>query len=40
MRRHAGIGAIHKRKLEGERYKDKGTIIADNQVCSIKLFNS
>ncbi|KAF7987678.1 hypothetical protein HCN44_003541 [Aphidius gifuensis] len=31
MRRRAGIGAIHKQKLEQEKYKDKGTEIQDNQ---------
>ncbi|XP_034943134.1 vacuolar-sorting protein SNF8 [Chelonus insularis] len=31
MRRKAGIGAIHKQKLEQERYKDKGTEIQENQ---------
>lgn len=32
MRRRAGIGAIQKKKLEGERYKDKGTELAENQL--------
>lgn len=31
MRRKPGIGAIHKQKLEQERYKDKGTEINENQ---------
>ena len=31
MRRKAGIGAIHKQKLEQEKYKDKGTEIQENQ---------
>lgn len=31
MRRRAGIGAIHKQKIEQEKYKDKGTEIQDNQ---------
>lgn len=31
MRRRAGIGAVHKQKLEAEKYKDKGTEIQDNQ---------
>lgn len=31
MRRRAGIGAIHKQKLEAEKYKDKGSEIQDNQ---------
>ncbi|XP_057341966.1 vacuolar-sorting protein SNF8 [Microplitis mediator] len=31
MRRKAGIGAIHKQKLEQEKYKDKGTAIQENQ---------
>ncbi|CRL08622.1 CLUMA_CG021339, isoform A [Clunio marinus] len=31
MRRRAGVGAIHKQKLEAERYKDKGTEIQENQ---------
>ncbi|KAI4479668.1 PREDICTED: vacuolar-sorting protein SNF8 [Polistes canadensis] len=32
MRRKAGIGAIHKQKLEQEKYKDKGTEIQENQL--------
>jgi ESCRT-II complex subunit VPS22 len=31
MRRRAGVGAIHKQKLEQEKYKDKGTVIQENQ---------
>lgn len=31
MRRRAGIGAVHKQKLEAGKYKDKGTEIQDNQ---------
>lgn len=31
MRRKAGIGAIHKQKLEQEKYRDKGTEIQENQ---------
>lgn len=31
MRRRAGIGAVHKQKLEAEKYKDKGTELQDNQ---------
>lgn len=31
MRRRAGVGAIHKQKLEAEKYKDKGSEIQDNQ---------
>lgn len=31
MRRKAGVGAIHKQKLEQERYKDKGNEIQENQ---------
>lgn len=31
MRRKAGVGAIHKQKLEQEKYKDKGTEIQENQ---------
>lgn len=31
MRRRAGIGAIHKQKLEQEKYKDKGNEIQENQ---------
>lgn len=31
MRRKAGVGAIHKQKLEQERYKDKGTELQENQ---------
>ncbi|KAK2583162.1 hypothetical protein KPH14_009185 [Odynerus spinipes] len=32
MRRKPGIGAIHKQKLEQEKYKDKGTEIQENQL--------
>ncbi|XP_015593083.1 vacuolar-sorting protein SNF8 [Cephus cinctus] len=32
MRRRAGVGAIHKQKLEQEKYKDKGTEIQENQL--------
>lgn len=31
MRRRAGVGAIHKQKLENEKFKDKGTAIQENQ---------
>lgn len=31
MRRRAGVGAIHKQKLEAEKFKDKGTELQDNQ---------
>ncbi|KAK3930054.1 Vacuolar-sorting protein SNF8 [Frankliniella fusca] len=31
MRRRAGVGAIHKQKLEQEKYRDKGTEIQENQ---------
>lgn len=31
MRRRAGVGAIHKQKLEAEKYKDKGIEIQDSQ---------
>ncbi|KOC64869.1 Vacuolar-sorting protein SNF8 [Habropoda laboriosa] len=31
MRRKAGVGAIHKQKLEQEKYRDKGTEIQENQ---------
>jgi len=31
MRRRAGVGAVHKQKLEQEKYKDKGTVIQENQ---------
>jgi len=31
MRRRAGVGAIHKQKLEAEKYKDKGSELQDNQ---------
>lgn len=31
MRRRAGIGAVHKQKLEQEKYKDKGTEIQENE---------
>lgn len=31
MRRKAGVGAIHKQKLEQEKYKDKGTEIQESQ---------
>ncbi|XP_015115277.1 vacuolar-sorting protein SNF8 [Diachasma alloeum] len=32
MRRKPGIGAIHKQKLEQEKYKDKGTEIQESQL--------
>nr|CAD7590543.1 unnamed protein product [Timema genevievae] len=32
MRRRAGVGAIHKQKLEQEKYRDKGTEIQENQL--------
>ncbi|XP_050442138.1 vacuolar-sorting protein SNF8 [Adelges cooleyi] len=32
MRRRAGVGAVHKQKLEQEKYKDKGTVIQENQL--------
>ena len=32
MRRRAGIGAIHKQKLEQEKYKDKGNELQENQL--------
>lgn len=32
MRRRAGVGAVHKQKLEQEKYKDKGTSIQENQL--------
>lgn len=31
MRRRAGVGAIHKQKLEAEKYKDKGSEIQESQ---------
>lgn len=31
MRRGAGLGAIHKQKLQQEKYRDKGTEIQENQ---------
>lgn len=31
MRRRAGVGAIHKQKLEAEKYKDKGNLIQESQ---------
>lgn len=31
MRRRPGVGAIHKQKLEAEKYKDKASEIQDNQ---------
>lgn len=31
MRRRAGIGAVHKQKLEAEKYKDKGTELQESQ---------
>lgn len=31
MRRRAGVGAIHKQKIENEKYKDKGNEIQENQ---------
>lgn len=35
MRRRAGIGAIHKQKLEQDKYKDKGTEIQENQIAQM-----
>lgn len=32
MRRRAGVGAIQKQKLEQEKYKDKGSLIQENQL--------
>lgn len=32
MRRRAGVGAIHKQKLEQEKYRDKGSEIQENQL--------
>lgn len=32
MRRKAGVGAIHKQKLEQEKYKDKGNEIQENEL--------
>lgn len=32
MRRRAGVAAIHKQKLEQEKYRDKGTEIQENQL--------
>ncbi|XP_050525119.1 vacuolar-sorting protein SNF8 isoform X2 [Daktulosphaira vitifoliae] len=32
MRRRVGINAVHKQKLEQEKYKDKGTVIQENQL--------
>lgn len=32
MRRRAGVGAIHKQKLEQEKYKDKGNEIQENEL--------
>lgn len=31
MRRRAGVGAIHKQKLEAEKYKDKGSELQESQ---------
>lgn len=31
MRRRAGIGAVHKQKLEAEKFKDKGTELQESQ---------
>lgn len=31
MRRRPGVGAIHKKNLENEKYKDKGTELQDSQ---------
>lgn len=31
MRRKAGIGAVHKQKLEAEKFKDKGTELQESQ---------
>lgn len=36
MRRKAGVGAIHKQKLEAEKYKDKGNELQDSQFEQIK----
>ncbi len=32
MRRRAGVGAIQKKKLEQDKYKDKGTVLQENQM--------
>lgn len=32
MRRRPGVGAIQKKKLDAERYKDKGSELAENQL--------
>lgn len=32
MRRRAGIGAIHKKKLEDGKYKDKSNVLAEHQL--------
>ena len=32
MRRRPGVGAIHKQKLEAEKYKDKGNELSDSQI--------
>lgn len=32
MRRKAGIGAVHKQKIEAGKFKDKGTEIQDSQL--------
>lgn len=31
MRRRAGVGAIHKQKLEADKFKDKGTQLQEVQ---------
>lgn len=31
MRRRAGVGAIHKQKLEADKFKDKGNQLQENQ---------
>lgn len=31
MRRRTGVGAIHKQKLQAEKYKDKGNEISESQ---------
>lgn len=49
MRRRAGVGAIHKQKLEAEKYKDKGIELQDSQFeqmairtwkCSVKILRN
>ena len=35
MRRRAGVGAIQKRRLDAEKYKDKGTALSETQLAEM-----